>query len=439
MGWFSSMCSSIGSAISSAASAVVGGISSIASGVANIASKAWEKTKEVAAKAVNWMAEKAETFVGSIKKVWQSVRPFIDSHIRPLVLAAAAVMPWPWLKGALLALDKGLAYISVFDKSPLADKIDKGIRWAINAAKNLKKTLLKNPEEIEEAEERKQVFEEAIAQMPPKEAKSVELAAMINDFVLVQTAIKNTFDKNEICDFEHYLRLRATQKLLKYAEKTLTSAADIEEITDDDIFLLKAGAGLLAAIPLLSDADAIHLDNIIRTRYGKKLIPFVFEEMVMAWGQNLGELEKQLKTETVLLSKNTVLLRRLEMAKRISDDISVEEENALNEMKSETVAIKLKVEVLSAQMREKKNYVYAAEGFLQTLEKSQEELAAEGRDYLAEEGGQVGMIIIDCAQHGRKWETLSERDQMLIIDYANIFKNESEIRARQLVEVEVGA
>ena len=99
--------SSIGSAISGAARAVGSVVSSVASTVKNVASKAWEKTKEVVAKAVNWMAEKAETFVGSVKKVWQSVRPFIDTHVRPLVQAAAKIAPWPWLKGALTALDKG--------------------------------------------------------------------------------------------------------------------------------------------------------------------------------------------------------------------------------------------------------------------------------------------------------------------------------------------
>lgn len=438
MGWFSSVCSAVGSAVSRTASTISSAVSSVASTVKNVASKAWEKTKEVAAKAVNWMAEKAETFIGNVKKVWQSVRPYIDSHIRPLVQMAAQAVPWPWLKVALMALDKGLAYVSAFDRSPLAKKIDAAIRWAINAAKSLKDKYLQTTEEVEEANERKQVFEEAMAKMPAEEAKSVELAAMINDFVLVQTAIKNTFDKNEIQDFEHYLRLRATQKLLKYAEQTLNSATDIDQITEDDIFLLKAGAGLLASNPELSDMDAIRLDSIIQKRYRKKLIPFVFEEMVMAWGQNLGNLENQLKTETGTLSKNTVLLRRLEMAKKISE-ISAEEEAVLSQMKTETAEIKSQVDTLSAKTREQKNYVYAAEGFLQTLEKSQEELTAEGRDYLAEEGGQVGMIIIDCAQHGRKWETLNEEEQMLIIDYANIFKEESEQRTQQLVEVEVGA
>ena len=434
MGFFSSL----GKAISGAARAVGSAAKSVASGVASVASKAWEKTKEVAATACNWMAEKAEAFVGNVKKVWESVRPFIDSHVRPMVQVAAKVAPWLWLKGALTALDKGLAYIAAFDRSPLAKKIDEAIRWAINAAKNLKETWFKNRQEVAEAEERKKAFEEAATQMPPEEAKSVQLAEMINDFVLVKTAIKGIFEKNEIRNFEHYLRLRATQKLLKYAEQTLNTATDIEQISEDDIFLLKAGAGLLASNPQLSDAEAIRLDGIISKRYRRKLIPFVFEEMVMAWSQNLIELEKQLKTETSTLSKNTVLLRRLEMAKKISD-ISVEEETVLKQLKAETIEGKTLVDELSAKTREKKNYVYAAEGFLQTLEKSQEELIAEGRDYLAEEGGQVGMIIIDCAQHGRKWDTLSEEEQMLIIDYANIFKEESEMRVQQLVEVEVGA
>ena len=430
--------SSVGSFFSSAASAVSSAVSSVTSSVASVASKAWEKTKEVAATAVNWMAEKADTFVGSVKKVWQTVKPFIDSHIRPLVRMAAAAVPYPWMKAALIALDKGLGYLANIDRSPLVKKLCAAIEWAINAAKNLKGKVLKKREEVEEAEERKKVFEEARAHMPPEESKSVQLAEMINDFVLVQSAIQETFEQNSIRDFEHYLRLRATQKLLKYAEQTLNTATDIEQISQDDIFLLKAGAGLLAAKPQLSDAEAIRLDGIISKRYGKKLIPFVFEEMVMAWGKSLGELESQLKTETATLSKNTVLLRRLEMAKKISD-ITSEEETVLKQLKEETTTSKARVDELSAQTREKKNYVYAAEGFLQTLEKSQEQLSAEGRDYLAEEGGQVGMIIIDCAQHGRKWNTLTEDEQMLIIDYANIFKEESETRTQQLVEVEVGA
>jgi len=423
--------------ISNLVGAVSRGISSAVSTVKNVASKVWEKTKEVAAKAVGWMAEKAETFVGNVKKVWETVRPFIDSHIRPMIKVAADAVTHPWLKGALLALDRGLGYVANFDRTPFAKKLDDAIKWAIQAAKNLKETILSEAE-VAVAEERREVFAEAAVQMSPQEGRAIQLAAMINDFVMVQSAIKKVLESNTIQDFEHYLRLRATQKLLKLTEQVLNRAADVEEITDDDIFLLKAGAGLLAANPTLSDSDAQHLDRIILVRAGKKLIPFVFEEMVMAWGQNLKRLDTECSTYSTALSKNTVLLRRLEMAKKLSD-ITVEEEVMLGQLRDETTSLNAQVDRLSKENREMRNYVYAAEGFLQTLEKSQEELEAEGRDYLAEEGGQVGMIIIECAQNGREWETLTKDEQMLIIDYANIFKAESEARSQQLVEVEVGA
>lgn len=45
------------------------------------------------------------------------------------------------------------------------------------------------------------------------------------------------------------------------------------------------------------------------------------------------------------------------------------------------------------------------------------------------------MIIIECAQHGRQWEELTEDEQALIIDFANIYEEASRARAAKLVEV----
>lgn len=433
MGFWSSVCSfcsSVGSAVSSA-------VSSVGSAIKSAASTVWETAKSVASKAVGWMAEKAETFVGNVKKVWESVKPFINSHIRPFLKAAATFVPWPWLKGALLVLDKGLGYLANIDDSPFVKKVGEAVRWAIQQAKNLQNIFLSKEEE-KQAEAHKEVLSEAAQQLPPEEAKSVQLAALINDFALVQTAIKKVFAENSIHDFEHYLRLRATQKLLKFTEQKLTQAESIEDITEDDIFLLKAGAGLLAAVPVLSDADALQLDGIIFSRYGKKLIPFVFEEMIFAWGQKLDGLERDWDIKNKAVAKDVVLKRRLETAKKLSE-LSTEEEALLSQLQIDVPKLQAEAEAIAKESQEMKNYVFAAEGFLQTLEKSPEQLQSEDKGYLAREGAQVGMIIIDCAQNGRKWESLSEEEQMLIIDYANIFKEESEQRVKQLVEVEVGA
>ena len=59
----------------------------------------------------------------------------------------------------------------------------------------------------------------------------------------------------------------------------------------------------------------------------------------------------------------------------------------------------------------------------------------DDKEYLIEQVGVVGKIIIDCAQNGKKWEVLTDDEQELIIDFANIFKKQSLERASQLVEV----
>jgi len=85
--------------------------SSVASAVTSTASRVWDGVKETAARTVSWMAEKAETFVGSVKSVWEKVKPFISNVIRPIVqnaakLAEKMLPQFPWVGGALKALDK---------------------------------------------------------------------------------------------------------------------------------------------------------------------------------------------------------------------------------------------------------------------------------------------------------------------------------------------
>lgn len=429
MGFFSSM----GSVFSSIGSAIGSAVSSVGSGI----KRGWDAAKEVASKTVSWMADKAESFVGEVKEVWKKVRPFIEKHVRPYLKLAASLAPWPWLKFAILTFEKVLDYIEKFEDSIFAKRLDTAIKWAIKAARKLKETYLSS-EEMEEAEQRKRDLKKAAAVVPKTDRHAIDLAALINDYVMVQTAIADIMESNTIKDFEHYLRLRASQKLLKGTERTLSTATNIEEITADDIFLLQVGSSLLAPNPELSDADAIKLDKIINQRFGKKLIPFVFEEMVMAWGQNLQQLEGEWKADNTKLSRDEVIKRRLEVTKRLSE-LPPEEESILQEYVTMLPKAKAKLDALGQKCREQRNYVHAAEGFLQTLEKTAEELETDGQEYLADEGSRVGMIIIDCAQNGKRWTDLTAEDRSLITDFANIFEKASKARTAQLVEVEVGA
>ncbi|MDG0799136.1 hypothetical protein PQO10_000174 [Pectobacterium punjabense] len=382
------------------------------------------------------MAEKAETFVGNVKSVWEKVKPFISNVIRPIVqnaakLAAKVLPQFPWIGGALQALDKALGLLVEWDKSELAKRISKAIEWAIKKAKQLKDLFL-TQEEMNEAREHEEALREARSQMRGEAASAVDLASLITLYAQLSTKIKDVLENIQINDFEHYLRLRASQKLLKDTEQHLTRAQDINAITDDDLFLIETGNELLNPNPQLSDEATQRLDRVVMTRFGKKLIPFVFEEMIMAWGYNLQDMENEWKSLNGDLSKEQVLLRRLQIGQRLND-LQEEEVGMLSELEARLPEQQAKMEAKRKHTNEMRNYVFAAEGFLQMLEKEPE--AFEGQEYLMEDSSAVGMVIIECAQFGKRWEELDSEQQSLIIDFANIFEKASRERASKLVEV----
>ncbi|MBC3833643.1 hypothetical protein H8K33_19205 [Undibacterium amnicola] len=425
MGWFSNFCSSVGSAVSS-----------IGSAVSNVASRAWEGAREIAGKAVSWMADKAENFVDGVKEVWSKVKPYVAA-ISPFLKQAAKLAPWPWLSTAITIFDHALQTLLKLEDSPVLKKIEAAINWTISTAKKLKETYL-DPKEIEEANKRKEVFEQAATQVTGDAKHAMALASMINDYVKIQSVIKIIFEENAVDNFDHYLRLRATQKLLANVEQALTSASSIEEISSDDMFMLEVGAKLIKKNPTLSDADALRIDEIIFNRFNSKLLPFVFEEMIMAWEQNLESKRAEWQELNADFAKETVLMRRLKTTERLSE-LSEQDQILLSGLMARSPETQEKLSALEKHNREMKNYVSAAEGFLQVLEKDPEQLIAEGKEYLAEESAAAGMIIIDCAQNGKRWEDLTPEQQSLIIDYANIFEADCKQRLKKLIEIEVGA
>ncbi|MDM9653518.1 hypothetical protein QU755_19170 [Pseudomonas wenzhouensis] len=414
MGWLSSAWNSVKSAVSSA----------------------WETTKEIAGKALDFMAEKAETFVGAVKEVWEKAKPIIENVVRPGVRfaakwAATNLPTFPWVSTALTAFDKALGVLVAWDQSDMAKKVEAAINWVIGKAKKLREVVM-TPEEAAEAEEHESALREARSKVRGEAAQGIDLALLITQYAQLATSIKNVLENNAISDFQHYLRLRAAQKLLADTERSLLEAQDISAIDEDDLFLTEVAAELLQAQPQISDAQTQQLDEIILRRFGKKLIPFVFEELIIAWGVNLDALEKEWQKLNANQAKKKVEMRRLETSQRLAE-LSPEESAQLAKLQTELPKLTAKAEQKRKKTGEMRNYVFAAEGFLQMLEKEPEEFA--GKEYMLEDSATVGMLIIDCAQHGKPWEKLSQDEQSLIIDFANIFEEASRTRTAQMVEV----
>ncbi|TRO25846.1 hypothetical protein EQ826_12550 [Ectopseudomonas mendocina] len=417
-------------------SSVWSGVTSAVSTAVDVGARVISKAREVAGQALTWMAEKAEGFVGTVKEVWERAKPFIENVIRPgLKLAAkwaATNLPtFPWVSTALTAFDKALGALLVWDQSDLAKKVEAAIKWAISKAKNLREAWM-GPAEAAEAEEHESALREARSKVRGEAAQGIDLALLISQYAQLATGIKDVLENNAISDFQHYLRLRAAQKLLSDTEQRLIEAQDISAIDKDDLFLTEMAAELLKAQPQISDIQTQQLDEIILQRFGKKLIPFVFEELIISWGINLGALEKEWKKLNDNLAKKKVEMRRLETSQRLAE-LSTEEVAQLNKLKAELPKLTAKMDQKRKQTSEMRNYVFAAEGFLQMLEKEPEEFV--GKEYMLEDSATVGMLIIDCAQHGKRWESLSADEQALIIDFANIFEEDSRARTAQVVEV----
>lgn len=411
-------------------------IKSVGSAVVEVVRTTYDTVREKARDALDWMATKAESFVGKVKEIWSKVKPFIATVVRPALKIAAewatvALPTFPWVATAIRAFDKALEALLNWEKTALARQVKAAVEWAIAKAKTLRDVLL-DDEEMEQAATHEEVLREAREEVRGEAGRALDLATLITQYAQLSTRIQQVLENNNISDFDHYLRLRASQKLLKDTEQRLIHAQDLDAINRDDLFLVEIAAELLKAKPQVSDAQAVRLDEVIAARFGKKLIPFVFEELIMAWGCNLEQQEKDWKTLSESVAKLQVQERQLKISQNLGEP-SAEDKAALADIQSRLPALKAQMDQLRKRNQEMRNYVYAAEGFLQVLEKAPEDFADDA--YLLSDSQEVGMIIIDCAQHGKRWEELTEDEQSLIIDFANIFEEASRERASRLVEV----
>ncbi len=437
MGWFSGVISSVASVVSSVGRAV---------------SSAWQSAKEVAGKAIGWMAEKAEKFVEDVKTAWKTVKPYVD-HIRTALQTAAKAVPIPWISAALTMLDQGIGALVAFENSPIAKKVEAAIKWSIELAKrwqNAQKAK-QNAQEVENGQESDRLSDEELElakkhqenlraaereTISEEQRHQLELVAAINDFEIAKADLGNAIDASPV-DFEHYLRLRATQKLLHMADKKFRAAKKVSDLSADDLFLVRIASDLIKATPELSKEAAVRLDRLLTERYGKKLTPFVFEELIASWAKRAESLEKQWSESNRSYAKENMLLKRLILAKDIQDELSAEESAELTRLETEVPVQKQALDHLATQQRDIERYVGAAEGFLQLLEKTPEQIEQEDRSYLIEDGAHVGKVLIACAENDTPFNKLSREDQSLVNDYANIFKKESKERMQTVLEVTV--
>ncbi|MFK0034073.1 hypothetical protein [Pseudomonas monteilii] len=398
------------------------------------ASSAINTVKKAAVATVNWLADKAETFVGNVKKVWKTVKPYI-SHVRVALTVLAQCSPWPIVTSMALALEKGLGFLENLDKHPMMEKLQKAIDWVIKTAREIRDKVL-NDIEIAEAEARARTFKEAMDKVPAAELAPIRVAELINAYLLTKAKILRVVENEQFKDFNHYLRVRAAQKLLKFYEKRMTSIETLSGMDADMLALMDISTSLLDENPTLTVEQTETLNELTTLHFGKPVVPFVFEEMTIAWNMELELLEEQWKQLNQSLARDKVLAKRMAMASR-TEALTAEEQVVLNDLERNLGRDSERLDNLDISIREKRAYVYASEGFLQLLEKDEQQLIDDGQEYLADRSEEVGALIARCAQQDVKWGALSEDEQALLIDFGNIFEDDCRARTDSFKAVEV--
>ncbi len=399
-------------------------------------SSVFSKVKEVAGKAIGFMAEKAEGFIGKVSQMWERIKPHISTG-RKVLMMAAGMVTTPWLKGALMAIDRGLAWLEKLDKQPLVNKAQKAIQWVIEWCKNAHQKQLEN-EALEEARRHAEALEAAERELEGSEKEAVSAIAMINHYMIAKAEVDIAVKRDDLQDFEYFLRLRAVQKLLAFYEKRIEAVKDVSDIDNDMRFLLFAANALIKQDAEFSEANTLRLDELTSRQFGKPIIPFIFEEMIIAWEKSRQILEEEWEAKNKTLAKERILHNRLVRAQKY-EELEPAELIALNDLAITLPRDTAALESLSNDLLARRNYVNAAEGFLQMLEKDEQQLIREGKEYLLEQGAQVGSLLIDCSQNNRAWSSLLPEEQSLINDFANIFAADCQQRTQQGLLVEVMA
>lgn len=406
--------------------------------VRGAAARVVSATKKSVGMVLGFIAKNGERFVEDVKDTWRRVAPILRDHVKPFLDKLENwVPPNSWIGTAVVYIKKGMEALLALENSPVLKLIEKAILWAIDKAKKYRDFFLSEEEMDEVWKQREDLHDVTSGFNNEDQRKAFSLAEMVHDIVLARSAIKHIFDKNDVKDLDLYLRLRATQKLLDGAQKSIDRALSVDEISLDDIFLLRVAANLISDKPTLVDADAERLDRIVERKFGKSLLAFVFEEMVMAWSSSLSTAEEEWAVQNKAFSKDRTILRRLEQTVKLGGELDSEESTLLSELRESVPRSERILNDTADLILAKKKYIYASEGLLQVLEKPEEYFAQKEQEYLADGAKKVGGLIVNLSQENRAWSSLSKEEQSLINDYANIFAADSKARAAKLVEVEV--
>ncbi|PBC73514.1 hypothetical protein [Fibrobacter intestinalis] len=422
MGFFSF----VGSCISHAASFVGSAVSAVGRTVGKVVTG----VARFAGKVLTTVASVGEKVIKTVKTVWPVVKPWVAKFANALI---AVPVVGPYLAVAaktLLALEN----------SPILKKIASVAERVLPKMKKIGIALTKWSD-IQKAKEDQEILEEGEAEMRSNEEKcSLRMAQIINKFIIVNSTIQKMIEEDKAVDLDSYLRIRADARILEKIKDRLTNIKSLDEVSADDLFVLNFSDKVINEEDVSAE-DADRFAELVEKMFGKSVMAIVFDEMIKQWAADLEvDREKEKKMFAEWNSSNVIFKRfsRLEADNLLSDEEMVE----FKGLKDKLPRMKENLDEVQKSIGHRQFYIEAAEGMLCVYEgdKAIAEVVGEDEiDIIKENVEDVGQLIIECMNRGKEWESLTEDEQGLIMDFSNIFRKSAQNRAKEVVEVIGGA
>ena len=405
-------------------------ISSVASAAGDFVGRTVSATvrmaREVASATLVFMGEFGEAIIGGVKQVWSAVRPYVGV-VRAALQAVAANASIHWIGVVAHALDRTLGALTMFERSPVAQVVEAALNWMIRKGKELKERAQRDVfidvDAIEAAEAQKHgdALRLGMSSVPEELRHEIRTAAMFTDLYAVSGKLNEIIENEKVVkNFDLFLQVRAVQKLIKNLYQKVASAKDTQEISEDDHFVASIARDLIDDRTELSPDQAARLDDILCKRTGQRLDVFVLEELVPVFKARHDELDKQWSIQNQRLAQTSASAHLIETSKVFAFDnkLSEEEEAHLINLKKEQSALEIAIE----ETRKKREFSLAcagaAEGLVQMLENSTEELSEHDLAFQKSEIEGISPLLRKCFDNPDAWSVLSSEQRTLLTEYA---------------------
>jgi len=405
--------------------AFVGAALAVATSMVSAATSIYQGAKALVVGGLTIIADRGQEFVDSVKRGWRKIRPHIENVVDPLIKAVKLLtIPFPKIYHAVNLADRVVTAALVFAGTRLAHAVEAAIRWTIDLTKHIVDKYLR-PESWHEAERHRKSFQEAadIPDLPDDDRQATRVAAMVLELGLARAKAEKAFRDNSIANFDHYLRLRASAKLLEMAERKIGALNSIEFVSKDDLLIVHLCHELVEERPDVTPEELLELDRIVEERLGQKLLPFVFEELLITWNDKIDDLGRAWHAADDMRIANKTAYNKLRTQRRWG--LTGVQAAEMQEREARMPELEQAMQDALDRKLEMEKYVHSAEGFLQFLEQPGDGMMDEDREELAP---RVAQIIVDCAQNGRAWSDLPGDDQQLIERFALMYQRSFEDR-----------